>query len=45
MLHLLPELIAKVRDLERAAREVAELLEKFIPSDDPRNKNDLYRPR
>ena len=51
-LGLLPELIAAVAELqaasaaqERAAKNLAALLLKFIPSDDPRTKNDLYRPR
>lgn len=45
MVGLLPELIAKVREVEKALGELGDLLERFIPSDDPRNKNDLYRPR
>jgi hypothetical protein len=38
-------LLAKVREVERTLRELGDLLEKFIPTDDPRNKSDLYRPR
>lgn len=45
MVGLLPELLAKVREVERAMRELGDLLERFIPSDDPRNKSDLYKPR
>ena len=37
MLHLLPELLAKVREVERTLKELGDMLEKFLPSDtDPR---------
>jgi hypothetical protein len=52
MLHLLPDLIAKVQESARADEaaakakwELAGELKKFVPSDDPRQKNDLYRSR
>lgn len=43
MVGLLPEVIQKIANAEKALAELREVLQKFIPSDDPRK--DFYRPR